>query len=76
MAPIPSVREILTSLSGAGAPLECPQCGGPLEATADRCSDCGADVTVECRDCGAAPGTETPRCPNCGGNDYEVFRLE
>lgn len=76
MAPLSSLREILSPFSDAGAPVECPDCGGALEVTADRCSDCGVDVTVECRDCGARPETETRNCPNCDGTDYEVFRLE
>lgn len=76
MAPLSSLREILSPFFDAGAPVACPDCGGPLEVTADRCPDCGVDVTVECRDCGARPEVETRNCPNCDGTDYEVFRLE
>ena len=76
MAPLPSLREILPPFSTAGASIECPGCGGPLEVTAARCPDCDVAVIVECRDCGAAPATQTKHCQYCGGTEYEVFGLE
>lgn len=76
MAPLSTLREMLSSFSTAGAPIECPGCGGPLEVTATRCPDCDVDVIIECRVCGAAPATQTQHCQDCGGTEYEVFGLE
>ena len=76
MAPLSSLREVLSSLSGSDAFIGCPLCGTALKATKTNCQNCGAELTVECRDCGESIEDEVAQCPNCGGSEYEVFPLE
>lgn len=76
MAPLLSLRKVLSSLSGGGVYVECPACGTPIGVATDACPDCGVDLTVECRACGEAIEAATRECPNCGWTGYAVFLLE
>lgn len=77
MAPLSSLRKVLSSLSGTGTAIVCPACGTALDATASQCPDCLVDLVVECRDCGATLEEDLgDRCSSCGGTEFEVFRIE
>lgn len=76
MAPLASLRTVLSSLSGRGPYVECPACGAPVGVAADACAACGAGLTVECRACGQTVEAPARECPNCGCTEYAVFLLE
>lgn len=76
MAPLSSLREVLSSLSRTDAAIQCPTCGTALDVPESNCPTCGAELTVECRDCGETIDADMKACPNCGGKDFEVFRIE
>ena len=47
------------------AVLNCPECGGIVSSTTDRCIHCGCKFVV-CPECGAVSKAGEERCANCG----------
>jgi len=56
--------------------VECPECGKPIPADAEKCPHCGVQFEVEevfeCPMCGSLLGLTVTKCPSCGAEFEEA----